>query len=92
MEFRLVPVNHNALFSKYRGQYQLQQCEITVDTSATLTLHEPYMDIFQLQMGNLKPSNVLYLAIIGLSKHLQQKKADISINNIHPHFDISSGN
>ncbi len=25
MVFRLVPVNHNALFSKYLGQYQLQQ-------------------------------------------------------------------
>ncbi len=32
MEFRLVPVNQNALFSKYLGQHQLQQCEITVDT------------------------------------------------------------
>ncbi len=39
MELRLVPVNHIALFSKYLGQHQLQQCEITVDTSTTLTLH-----------------------------------------------------
>ncbi len=28
MEFRPVPVKHNALFLKYLGQYQLQQCEI----------------------------------------------------------------
>ncbi len=50
MEFRLVPVNHIALFSKYLGQHQLQQCEITVDTSAKLTLQD-HMDICQMQMG-----------------------------------------
>ncbi len=87
MEFRLVPVNQNALFSKYLGQHQLQKCEITVDTRAMLTLHDPFGHFSAASRHSLA-----FYFVIFIHNWIEKTHAMKKTDNMQPHFIISSGN
>ncbi len=77
VQFRLVPDQFRLVSAKYLGQHQLQQCEITVYTNVTLTLHDHIWTFFFALNGQSLDSHFVIFIHNWIVKSLAMKRRHI---------------